>query len=237
VSPYPVLMENHWVPEPGADSERSQLMWFMCLGREPEAAALAALGQARLHGLPGLDLVPHEWLHMTTLIAGYTNEIPADQVEAMTAHARRLLAATDPVTITLSRVLYHPRAIMLAASPVEALQPVLAACREATRSETGRDGRLHRDPWIPHMTLAYGNSAQPAAPAIEALGRDLPADKVTVQSVSLISQTLRQKWTWELVAEVPLGTEPGSRPEQLLSATTSGYPRSGHSAIGLTTVP
>ena len=217
MSPFPVLMENHWVPEPGADPGRAQLMWFMCLGRLPEAAGLAALAQTRLNGLPGLDLVPPEWLHMTTLIAGYADEIPADQVEAMTAHARRVLAATCPVTITLSRVLYHPRAIMLAASPAEALLPVLAACREATRTGTGREGRLHRDPWVPHMTLAYGNSSRPAAPAIEAVGRELPADKIMVQSVSLISQAPRQKWTWELVAEVPLGTEPGSRPEQRLS--------------------
>ena len=95
---------------------------------------------------------------------------------------------------------------MLAASPAQALLPVLAACREATKAGTGRDGWLHRDPWVPHMTLAYGNSARPAAPAIKALGRELPADKVTVRSVSLISQAPRQKWTWDLVAEVPLGT-------------------------------
>ena len=74
--------------------------------------------------------------------------------------------------------------------------------------------QLHRDPWVPHMTLAYGNSARPAAPAIKALGRELPADTVTVRSVSLISQAPRQKWTWDLVAELPLGTEPGSPPNQ-----------------------
>lgn len=122
-----MLMEDHWVLEPRADPGRAQLMWFICLGREPEAARLAALGQARIDGLPGLDLVPSEWLHMTTLIAGYADEIPADQVEAMAAHARRLLAAISPVTITMSRILYHSRAIMLAASPAKALLPVLAA--------------------------------------------------------------------------------------------------------------
>src|SRR5260370_17536082 len=136
-------MENHWVPETGADRARAQLMWLMCLGGEPEAAALAALGQARLDGLPGLDLVPPEWLHMTTVIAGYADEIPAGQIEAMTAHAQQLLAATCPVTITLSRVLYHPRVIMLAASPADALLPVLEACHEATSARTRRADWLH----------------------------------------------------------------------------------------------
>jgi hypothetical protein len=78
-------MEDRWVLEPGTDSARAQLMWFMCLGREPQAARLSALGQERLADLPGLDLVPHDWLHMTTLIAGHADEIPASQVEAMTA--------------------------------------------------------------------------------------------------------------------------------------------------------
>lgn len=222
-------MENHWVLEPGTDPARAQLMWFMCLGCEPNAARLAALGHSRLHGLPGLDLVPPEWLHMTTLIAGYADEIPAGQVEAMTAHAQRLLAATCLVTITLSRVLYHPRAIMLAASPAEALLPVLDACREATATGTGSVGRLHRDPWVPHMTLAYGNSARPAGPAIEALGRELPADKVTVQSVSLISQSPRQKWTWELVAEVRIGCP--IAPRRSYCRRADNIADSGHSTV------
>ncbi len=138
MSPFPVLMEDHWVLEPEVDPGRAQLMWFMCLGGEAQAAGLAALGRARMDGLPGLDLVPSEWLHMTTLIAGYADEMPAGQIESMTAHAQRVLAAAHPVTITLCRVLYHPRAIMLPASPAEALLPVLAACREATRIGTGR---------------------------------------------------------------------------------------------------
>jgi len=119
--------------------------------------------------------------------------------------ARNLLAATPPITVTLGRVLYHPRAIMLAASPPEALMPVLAACREATRLGTGQDGRLYSEPWVPHITLAYGNSAVPAGPAIDALGRELPARQVAIASVSLISQAPDQKWTWHLIAEVPFG--------------------------------
>jgi 2'-5' RNA ligase len=199
-------MEDHWTLEPGADPDRAQLMWFMRFGHDRLVTALVRLGQERLVGLDGLDLVPAEWLHMTTLIAGYADEITDRQVEVMTERALELLTATPPVTVTLGRILYHPRAIMLDAAPDDALQPVLAACQAATSAATGHHGRLYHDPWIPHITLAYANSPRPAAPVIQALGRELPATDVTVTSVSLISQAPSQQYTWHLVADLPLGT-------------------------------
>ena len=207
MSPLPVQMENHWSPEPGVDPARAQLMWFMLLAGHPQVARLTRLGQARLAGIAGLDLVPQEWLHMTTLIAGFADEITPGQVEAMAGQARRLLARTAPVTVTLGRVLYHPRAIMLAARPPQALEPVLRAVQQATRIATGREGELHHEPWTPHITLAYGNAAYPAGPVIEALGRELPAEHVAISSISLISQAPEQLWTWHLVTEVPFGTD------------------------------
>lgn len=198
-------MEDHWSLAPGVDPERARLMWFMRVGDNPQVAELARLGQARLAGLTGLDLVPREWLHMTTLIAGFADEISSGQAEAMAAQARRLLAGTPPIMVTLSRVLYHARAVMLAARPPSALEPVLHAVQEATRIATGRDGELHYEPWTPHVTLAYANTARSAGPVIEALGRDVPPQQVAISSVSLVSQAPEQLWTWRLVAQVPFG--------------------------------
>lgn len=213
MSPLPAQMQNHWSPEPGTDPARQRLMWFMLFGDQPQVAELAAIGQARLSELPGLDFVPQEWLHLTTLIAGFADEITPEQVEKMTGHAHRLLARTPPAQVTLERVLYHPRAIMLDAGPAAALAPVLHAVQEATRAATGHEGRLHTDPWTPHITLAYSNMTGPAAPAIAALGRHLPRREVTVSSVSLVAQAPEQLWAWHPVAQVRLGTElPADRP-------------------------
>jgi 2'-5' RNA ligase len=206
VSPLPAQMEDHWSLLPGVDPRRARLMWFMRVGDNPQVAELVRLGQGRLTGLAGLDLVPREWLHMTTLIAGFTDEISSGQTEAMAGQARRLLAGTPPVTVTLGRVLYHARAVMLAAQPPSALEPVLHTVQEATRIATERDGELHYEPWTPHVTLAYGNSVRPAGPVIEALGRDLPPQQVAISSISLVSQAPEHLWTWRLVAEIPFGT-------------------------------
>lgn len=206
MSPFPVRMEDHWLPQPDVDPGRARLMWFMLVGDCPQVAELAKLGQRRLAGLDGLDLVPQQWLHMTTLIAGFADEITPDQVGVMAGEARRLLARTPPVTITLGRVLYHPRAIMLGVGPPGALIPVLQAAQQATRAATGCGGEMYHEPWIPHITLAYSNAAGPAGPVIDALGRELPSRQAAVTAISLVSQVPEQLWTWDLVTEVPFGT-------------------------------
>ena len=106
MSPMPSQLEDHWVLEQGTDPGRAQLMWFMCCGSDPVVTDLARLGRARLAAIDGLDLVPSEWLHITTLIAGYADEIPATQVASMTAHARALLR---PRLRFRRRPLDHPR--------------------------------------------------------------------------------------------------------------------------------
>lgn len=216
MSPFPVQMQDHWSAETEEDDPaRKRLMWFMLFSEQPQVAELARLGQARLSKLPGLDLVPPEWLHLTTLIAGFSDEIAPEQAEAMALarHAGRLLACTSPIPVTLGRVLYHPRAVMLDAGPSAALEPVLRAVQEATRVATGRDGSLHTAPWAPHITLAYSNMVRPAAPVISALGRKLPSAEVTISSVSLVSQAPEQLWTWLPVTQVRLGTELPARAE------------------------
>jgi 2'-5' RNA ligase len=182
-------------------------MWLMPVGDHPQIAELARLGQQRLAGLDGLDHVPRQWLHMTTLIAGFTDQITPDQIHLMAGEARQLLARTPPITITAGRILYHPRAVMLGVGLPGALDPVLQAAQDATRIATGHGGDLYSEPWTPHVTLAYSNTAQPAGPVIAALGRELPKQQAAVTSISLVSQTPEQLWTWHPVTDIPFGTE------------------------------
>jgi hypothetical protein len=37
-SPLPVMMDDHWALRPGTDAGRAELMWFMCVGRNPQVA-------------------------------------------------------------------------------------------------------------------------------------------------------------------------------------------------------
>ena len=208
MSPLPTQMADHWWPRPGRRPGRELYHWHVLFHDQPRVRELAALAQERLAGLSGLDMVPIRWLHLTTYIAGFIDEVPDSGVELMAADARRLLASTVPITISLGRVLYHPEAVAIAVEPHGALGPVLDAVRTATRS-AGCEGHTDTDPWLPHVSVAYSNRSDPAAPIIAALGRWLPQVEVTIRSVSLVAQTqVGRSWQWRPVAEVPLRGEP-----------------------------
>jgi hypothetical protein len=52
------------------------------------------LPRARLADLPGLDLVPGQWLHLTTQGVGLTDEVSDTNLTAITSASRTRPAAT-----------------------------------------------------------------------------------------------------------------------------------------------
>jgi 2'-5' RNA ligase len=205
VNPLPTQMANHWRQRPGRRPGRLLYHWHMLFHDQPEARRLAATAQAKLAGLPGLDMVGDQWLHLTTLVAGFADEVPQASVDAMVAQARQALAGVAPIPVTLGRVFFHPEAVVLGVEPPEALRPVLDAVAAATRS-AGCDGHAATEPWLPHVSVAYSHGTGPAAPVIAALGQRLPATEIAIKSVSLVAQTqVGRSWQWQPVAEVRLG--------------------------------
>ncbi len=208
MSPLPTEMADHWWQRPGRLPGRELYHWHILFHDQPAVRELVATAQERLAGLPGLDMVPLRWLHVTTYIAPFADEISDGQVAAMVDEARRLLGSIAPIPVSLGRVLYHPQAVTLAIEPFGALDPVLDAVRAATRS-AGCDGHTDTDPWLPHVSVAYSNTTGPAAPIIAALGRRLPRIDVDLASVSLVAQTqMGHTWQWRIVAEVPFSGQP-----------------------------
>jgi 2'-5' RNA ligase len=203
--PLPTQMADHWWRRPGRVPGRMLYHWHMLFHDQPEVQRLARLGQRKLDGLPELDMVPIDWLHLTMLIAGFADEVTDDQVTAMTAEARASLPTLAPVPVTLGRVVYHPEAVVLAVEPLDALSGVLQAVRASTLA-AGIDGHTDTEPWLPHISIAYSHGCGPAAPVIAALGRRLPETRITVSSVSLVAQTQAgRSWQWQPQAEIALG--------------------------------
>jgi len=204
MSPLPTQMANHWWQRPGRRPGRAQYHWHMLFHNQPKVHDLTAKAQRKLAGLPGLDMVPLRWLHLTTLVLGFADEVPSSSLAAMTATARQVLADVAPIGVRLGRVFYHPEAVVLAVEPIDALAPVLSAVRIAAL-EAGCDGHADTDPWQPHISVAYSNGSGPAAPVIAALGLYLPATEIAISSVSLVAQTqVGHCWQWQPVAAVEL---------------------------------
>lgn len=210
MSPLPAQMADHWWQRPGRRPGRMLYHWHLTFHDQPKVVELAELAQARLQGLPGLDMVAPDWLHLTTLVVGFADEIPDSRVAEMVSGARERLAAVAPIPVTMGRVGYHPEAVTLVVEPVGALNPLLAAVREAADA-AGCPGHTDTDPWIPHVSVAYSHSDGPAAPIIGALGRWLPVTEVIIKSISLVSQTqVGHSWQWQPVAEVHLTADEGA---------------------------
>jgi 2'-5' RNA ligase len=179
----------------------------MLVGGYPEVVAMVQDVRQRLAPFGGLHLTPLQWLHITTLIAGPAEQISSADIQQMAQSAARLLATTAPITVRLGKILYHPEAIMLAATPATALTAVRKAALTATREITGTGGQPESRPWAPHITVCYSTTRQAAGPIVSALGRDLPERHFQVSAVSLIIQQGPERaWDWHPVATVRLGT-------------------------------
>lgn len=193
---------------PGALDFSDSVCWHLLLGDAEPVQATAREAQQRLAGFTGLHMTPLRWLHATVLLAGYEAELAQADLDEMLTKARLKLNGTAPVTVTLGRVIYHPEGIVLAMSPASALAPVFEAAQAATLEVTGNSG-VTSSPglsWMPHVTLCYSMSQQPAAPIIAALGRALPAREVTIDSLSLVIQHgPALSWDWHPVGTVHLG--------------------------------
>jgi len=204
----PAEMADRWRDRADQAPGKGLVYWHMLVSEHAAVVALAQDAQRRLRGVSGLHMTPLKWLHMTALIAGSADEITGQQLDQMADAASRLLAQTPPVTVMLRKVLYHPEAIMLAASPPNALASVLEAARSATREVTGTCGRPgNRASSTPHITLCYSTSRQPAGPIISALGHEVPGDEVQISAVSLVVQRgPERRWDWHPVATARFGT-------------------------------
>lgn len=199
----------------GALDFSDSVCWHLLLGGAEPVQAIAREAQQRLAGFTGLHMTPLSWLHATVLLAGREAELTQADLEEMLTKARLKLNGTAPVTVTLGRVIYHPEGIVLAMSPASALTPVFEAAQAATLEVTGNSG-VTSSPgpsWIPHVTLCYSMSQQPAAPIIAALGRALPAREVTIDSLSLVIQHgPALSWDWHPVGTVHLGQHDRTNP-------------------------
>jgi hypothetical protein len=204
MSPLPLRMRDRWSNRTEPAPSHGTIYWHVLMHSYPQACAAAADVQEILAGFPGLHMTPRKWLHVTTLVAGSTDEISRARMSVMVLEAQRSLCDVAPIPVTLGKVLYHPEAIMLRVQPAEALLPVLDAARSATRKATGHVGAINGSlpSWTPHMTVSYSTTEQPAEPIISALGTAVQERQIFIDSLTLVIQWGSEKlWNWE-----PVGT-------------------------------
>lgn len=204
----PAAFRDRWRHRTDQLPGQSVLYWHILIGDKPSVTELARLARQRLAPFSGFHITPLRWLHITTLVCGPADQVPASGIRQMIDGASQLLSGSQPVPVTLGKLVYHPEGIMLAAEPHDALRHVRDAVRTATSAVT----RYHEEDncsWQPHVTLCYSTSCQPARPVISALGHGLPARELLIDSVSLVIQHGPERlWDWEIAGTIHLGRVP-----------------------------
>jgi 2'-5' RNA ligase len=202
----PERMSDHWWWRPGVRPGRHLLVWHILVDDQTEVRVLAGQCQDRLAGLQGLDLIPAEWLHMTTQVVGFADEISAAEIKAMTASAAERLQELSPITVELRPVLFHNEGVALGIGPPRALDPVRAGIRDAVAENIAVHQLADEPEWTPHLSVAYSNGDGSAVPIIEALTPRPEPCPLVVREVRLVSQErVDHLYRWEQVATVPLG--------------------------------
>jgi len=206
--PIPDETRDRWATRAEPDSGTGAIYWHMLFRDTPAVRAAARKAQALLAPFGDFHMTPEEWLHSTALVAGTTDNISGEDLELMLSGAQQRLGSIQPINVTVSRVFYHPEAIMLGFTPEGALDPIHRAVQEATLAVTGRAGSVTGPAgrWTPHITISYSTGRQPMAPIAAALGREVPECDITVRAVSLVIQWGPERlWNWEPVGTVTLG--------------------------------
>lgn len=202
-----MTINDHWWWRPGWRPGRRMYTFHVTFARHPEVAELAARVQARLDGLPGLDLIPARWLHLTMQGVGFTDEVTVADVAAIETAARKHLAAVQTPAVTLGPARLASEGIALYTAPARALDEVRTATRDAI-AEVWSPGRVpDGEEWTPHVTAAYANasgSSDPYEQALRGEDRSVTVTPGAVQLIALSRDTHMYQWTTE--ADLPVGT-------------------------------
>ncbi|MEE1938173.1 2'-5' RNA ligase family protein [Streptomyces sp. TRM 70361] len=199
-------MADHWWWRPGWMPGRRFYTWHLTFRNAPEVHRLADAHRRGLAGVPGLDLVPDSWLHLTMQGLGFVDEVPERDARAIADAAARHLAAVEPFELRLHKPRITPEAIRWEAEPdgppVAAQAAIRAAIAEVWGEVPEPEGGF-----APHVTIAYSNGTGPTAPVARALDavEAGPATARIEQADLIVLGRDNRMYEWETFATARLG--------------------------------
>lgn len=210
-SPHATQLRNHWYWRPGWNPNRRFYTWHITFEGQPELHRLVSTYQKALRNVPGLDLIPLRWLHLTTQGVGFVDKVGAEQARAIADAAGRRLTELFPIELTFQQLVIRPEALALPPSPVQALVAVRDSIRDGIAAIWGKNGVPESGgQFDPHLSLAYVNVAGPADAALQALTSAIPDPvRVMVTKASLIVlHRSDHLYKWEPFASAPFRGTP-----------------------------
>lgn len=196
----------HWWWRPGWHVGRRFYTVHATFADVSAVQALAAKARDRLVGLPGLDLIPGEWLHLTMQGIGFADEVSDVDLSAIITAAKARLAAVAPVTVAIGPPVVAGEGVTCWASPPGALDPVRDAVRGGIAAVWGPERVPETAEWSAHVSVAYASDDGPGEPIEDSLGGLADVADATIGAVDLIRLGRDHRlYEWETIASLPLG--------------------------------
>lgn len=206
-------LQDHWWWRPGWRPGRHLYACHFTMDDQPALRQLVAQYQEALRRLPGLDLIPARWLHLTMQGIGFVDGLDSADVDEIAQAIRRNLANLTPPVVTFGCPVVRPEAVYLPAEPDRPIAALRAAVREAIAEALGEDRAEvapdHLQGYRPHVSIAYSNTEQAAEPIVEALsGVQAEPVVVTLGQVELLEfHRDRRMYEWTSAQPLRIGTE------------------------------
>jgi len=217
-------VRNHWWWRPGWGPGRHFYACHITLDDQPQLCALVKRYQDAMRHLPNLDLIPPQWLHITTQGIGFADEVSPADLAAVTAAIRERLLDLELPTATFHRASIRPEAVLLKADPPQPLYQLRITVFDAMASVLGPDKfrKPRADPraaFTPHVSAAYASNDGPVEPIAGAISH-LDPDPVTAtfSAVSLLEiHRDRRMYEWTSATPLPIGSDSHREPRLGLS--------------------
>lgn len=198
-------LRDHWWWRTGWKVGTRFYTWHLTFEHAPELHRLVAAYQDAFRGLPGLDPVPPQGLHLTMQGVGHVEDVAWETVEGIVEGVRERLAELPSVRVEFQRPVIGGEAVVLPALPTDAVEQIRTTIRAAMAErivvpEAAQGFR-------PHVTVVYSSSEQPAADVAAALSTvAVPAVECALTTASLIElHRDRRMYEWRTIAELPIG--------------------------------
>lgn len=202
-------MHDHWWWRPGWHVGQRAYTWHLTFPGQTDLHQLVGEYQAMLSGFPTLDLVPVRWLHLTMQGVGFLGETTADKAARIADAAAARLAELPRLELHFRDIVVADEAVVLPPDDEAKVHAVRDAIRKGIADVIDRASVPESaDHYRPHVSVAYSNGHQDAAPLLDALkGVEPSPARVPITAASLIViHRDKRVYEWETAREVPIGS-------------------------------
>lgn len=193
---------NHWWWRPGWGIGKRYYTWHFTFKPQEPLKEMISKYQTIISGLPNYDLVPFEWLHLTTQGIGFVDQFSEGEVDEIVQKVKGKLLYQERFSVLFNPPEVYREAISCPITPVEALNGVRTSIRESISEVLGNVSEP--EVFHPHVSLAYSNAEGVSKPIVESI-KAITANSVNVEisNVDLI-RLGRDKhlYEWGLVSRV-----------------------------------